>query len=50
MKIDIAGKTYVVTGASGGIGTELVKLLIEGKKCLMASPIEVNSVKFLFKM
>ena len=36
MERDIAGKHYLITGASGGIGTELVKFLVnEGAKLIL---------------
>ena len=47
MKIDIAGKTYVVTGASGGIGTELVKLLIEAETKLILIDSDNDSIEIL---
>ena len=47
MKIDITGKTYVVTGASGGIGTELVKLLIEAETKLILIDSDNDSIEIL---
>ena len=48
-KKDLAGKNYVITGASGGIGTELVELLFEEGANLILIDSDNTSLKILEK-
>jgi len=46
-KKELASKIYVITGASGGIGTELVKLLVEEGANLILIDSDNTSLKIL---
>ena len=47
MQIDLTGNTYVITGASGGIGSELVKTLIDSDTKLMLIDSDKHSLQKL---
>ena len=48
-KKELASKNYVITGASGGIGTELVELLVEEGANLILIDSDNSSLKILEK-
>lgn len=47
VKKELASKSYVITGASGGIGTELVELLVEEGANLILIDSDNTSLKIL---
>ena len=49
MKFNFAGNSYVITGASGGIGSELVKILVELDASLFLIDSDKNSLELLKK-